>query len=138
MVEPLSIISGVAAVAQLIKYSIRFIQSASSYPGAFLHSPDTIRALLNDVEGFISVVQSLDPESHVVAHRSLLSSTIDRSITSATLLRGLLQAVSIKDSDPKSVRFKKSLSFQCKAKKISNFMLDIERCKTSLTLHILT
>ena len=132
MVEPISIIGGVAAATQLAKYGFRFIQMASDSPGTFHTTPDTIQALLDDVEGFICVAKPLSQKSHAVAHHSPFSSMIDRSINSATSLQGILQAVAIKNSDSIPVKLRKSLSFQRKAKQISNSMLDIERCKISI------
>jgi len=138
MVEPIAIIGGIAAVTQLAKYGFRFIQSASDYPGTFRDAPDTIEGLMNDVEGFLSIAQSLGPKPHEAGHSTILYSLIDRSINSATSLQRLLQTFAIDKSDPRSVRLKKSLSFVRKAKTISKCLLDIERCKGNLNLHIST
>ena len=132
MAEPISIIGGVAAVTQLARYGLRIIQAASECPSAIRDTPDTIQALLNNVEGFISMVQPLSQKSHTVARYSPFSSMIDRSINLATSLQGTLQAVAIKDDDPIPIKLKKFLSFQRKAKKISNSMMDIEKCKISI------
>jgi len=136
MVEPISIIGGIAAVTQLAKYGFRFIQSASDCPRTFRDTPDTIKGLMNDVEGFLNLAQSLGPKPHEVGHSTLLYSIIDQSVSSATSLQKLLQTVAIDKHDPRSVRLKKSLSFKRKAKKISKCLLDIERCKGNLNLHI--
>jgi hypothetical protein len=138
MVEPISIIGGIAAVIQLAKYGFRFIQSASEYPLTFRNAPDTIERLMNDVEGFLNIAQSLDPKPHEVGHSTVLYSLIDRSVSSATSLQKLLQTFAIDKSDPRSIRLKKSLSFTRKAKTISKCLLDIERCKGNLNLHIST
>lgn len=136
--EPISIIGGIAAVIQLAKYGFRFTQSVSDYPGTVRDAPDTIKGLINDVEGFLSIAQSLGPKPHEVGHSTVLYSLIDQSVRSATSLQKLLQTFAIDKSDPRSVRLKKSISFRRKARTISRCLSDIERCKGNLNLHIST
>jgi hypothetical protein len=134
--EPLTILGGVAASAQLTKYSLSLFRSAAKLPGQLRSAPEAIKSLMEDVEGYLATLRSFSLESQNSEDSLALQAKIDRCTYSATQLQGMLKQMVFQDNDTRSIRLKKAIAFRRKTRTIGKRLADIERGRGILSFHI--
>lgn len=138
--EPLTIIGGVAASAQLTSIGISLAISVARLPSKIKSAPDALKSLMEDVEGYLATLRSFSLECRDSEDSLTLQARIDRCTSSATQLKGMLEKMAFQDKDTKWLKFIKAIVIQCKAKTIAKSLADFERRKGVLNgvlnLHI--
>lgn len=132
MVEPLSVLGGVAAGIQLFKYGIRLLGHLYDIPGDLRSAPDTIHDLLEEVDIFVNRVQSLEIESGASTDAAQLQALVIKYRRLAESMQDNLQSLKANPSDRRYKRWTKSAKFLKESKRISKLHEDITRCQATL------
>jgi hypothetical protein len=134
MLDPVSILSVVAAASQLIEQSGKLVLFFSELYWKVEDTPDLIRKQKIHIEQLI-LLSGLVKENPSL-QTAPIASILQSCLKNAQPLYEVLTKISISDGDGKAKRIQKIISALMKEKHISASLSDLERQKNSLVLCI--
>jgi hypothetical protein len=135
MIEPMTIVGGVAATLHLAEFGYKFVRRLSDLPEDIRSSPDSIQSLLEDVDGFLHWAHTFKVDPSKLKNDKALESTIRNSVNTAAMIRRVLQPLLVKDGEKRRARLRKSLIFQHKKRRINRLIKDMNTYQGTLTFY---